>query len=119
MLHLDSVPVAGMFMVRHWFIGYFAHNQGHRDWHAEGTSVQGYNIRFCELITMGECWHHNHRAFPGSALPGINADQTDPGWWMLRLMAAAGLVWDIKTPEDMPARHELVRVGGQGFAVAV
>jgi len=92
----------------HWLIGHFAHNTGHRDWEIEGASVQGYNIKFCGIITMGECWHNNHHAFPGSALLGVNTNQSDPGWWMLMLMEKIGLVWDIKTPEDLSQRNELV-----------
>lgn len=92
----------------HWLIGHFAHNTGHRDWDVAGASVQGYNIKFCGLITMGECWHNNHHAFPDSALLGINADQTDPGWWMLMLMEKMGLVWNIKTPKDLKPRRELI-----------
>jgi len=97
-----SVSVFG-----HWLIGHFAHNIGHQDWTIEGASVQGYNIKFCGLITMGECWHNNHHAFPGSARLGINNDQTDPGWWMLMLMKKMGLVWDIKQPQDLKVRPEL------------
>jgi stearoyl-CoA desaturase (delta-9 desaturase) len=91
----------------HWLIGHFAHNTGHRDWNVDGASVQGYNIQFCGLITMGECWHNNHHAFPDSALLGIKSDQTDPGWWMLLLMEKIGLVWNIKRPEDLKLRSEL------------
>lgn len=94
----------------HWLIGYFAHNQGEREWHVTGASVQGYNIRFCGLITMGECWHNNHHAFPGSALMGIHANQSDPGWWMLIIMKQFGLVWDIKTPEDLAYREEISHI---------
>jgi fatty-acid desaturase len=92
----------------HWLIGYFAHNTGHREWHVEGAAVQGFNIRFCGLITMGECWHNNHHAFPNSALLGIHSNQVDPGWWVLRVLEKVGLVWAIKTPNDLPARPELV-----------
>jgi len=92
----------------HWLIGYFAHNEGDRDWNVEGAAVQGFNIRFCSLITMGESWHNNHHAFPGSALLGIKKGQVDPGWWMLRLFQSIRLVWDIKLPEDLPVRRELV-----------
>ena len=67
----------------HWFIGYFAHNQGARDWHVDGAAIQGFNIKFASLITMGESWHNNHHAFPGSALLGIEKNQLDPGWWVL------------------------------------
>ena len=98
-----AVSVSG-----HWLIGFFAHNTGHRDWHVEGAAVQGFNIRFCGLITMGECWHNNHHAYPGSALLGINPDQVDPGWWVLMVLQKLGLVWNIKKPEDLAERPELI-----------
>lgn len=91
----------------HWLIGYFAHNRGHREWHVDGAAVQGFNVRFCGLITMGECWHNNHHAFPNSALLGVNANQPDPGWWVLMVLKRLGLVWNIKTPGDLPFRPEL------------
>ncbi len=94
----------------HWLIGYFAHNTGHRDWHVEGAAVQGFNVKYCGLITMGECWHNNHHAYPGSALLGIYEHQTDPGWWILLLLKRFGLVWDTKLPEDLPVRCELTPV---------
>jgi fatty-acid desaturase len=80
----------------HWFIGYMAHNNGGRHWHVEGASVQGYNIKFAALITMGENWHNNHHAFPGSALLGVEPGQMDPGWWVLMVLKKLGLVWNIK-----------------------
>lgn len=73
----------------HWLIGYFAHNLGHRSWHVKGAGVQGYNIKFCGLITMGECWHNNHHAFPGSAKLGLEKGQSDPGWWVLIILSKA------------------------------
>lgn len=91
----------------HWLIGYFAHNKGHRDWHVCGAAVQGHNVRFCGLITFGECWHNNHHAFPGSAKLGLTPDQTDPGWWMLKFFERAGLVSDIIMPGHLPPRPEL------------
>jgi len=74
------------------------------------ASVQGYNVRFCGLITMGENWHNNHHAFPGSAILGIRKGQTDPGWWVLMLMQRCGMVWNIKRPEDLEYRKELERI---------
>jgi len=97
-----SVSVTG-----HWLIGYFAHNEGHRDWEVEGAAVQGYNIKYAGWITMGECWHNNHHAYPGSALLGLYEDQVDPGWWALTLLNKLGSVWNIKLPDDMPVRKEL------------
>jgi len=94
-------------MTGHWLIGYFAHNEGDRDWHVNGASVQGYNIKFAALITMGESWHNNHHAFPGSALLGIEDNQIDPGWWVLKRLEKMGLVCNLKLPEDFPVRNEL------------
>lgn len=91
----------------HWLIGYFAHNEGGQDWHIDGASVQGFNIRFASLLTMGESWHNNHHAFPGSAKLGLEKGQLDPGWWVLRFFEKINLVWDIKLPKDLPAREEL------------
>lgn len=92
----------------HWLIGYFAHNSGHRSWHVKGAGVQGYNIKFCGLITMGECWHNNHHAFPGSAKLGLEKSQSDPGWWVLIILSKIGLVKNLKLVADLEERQELV-----------
>jgi stearoyl-CoA desaturase (delta-9 desaturase) len=75
----------------HWLVGYFAHNRGPRSWHINGAGVQGYNIPGCGLITMGEAWHNNHHAFPGSARLGIKEGEWDPGWWVLMVLYHVGL----------------------------
>jgi len=95
----------------HWLIGYFAHNQGHRNWRVNGASVQGYNVRFCGLVTMGECWHNNHHAFPGSAKIGLGRGEVDPGWWVLVLLEKAGLVSNLKTPDQLEVRKDLEELG--------
>ncbi|WP_394782083.1 acyl-CoA desaturase [Undibacterium sp.] len=91
----------------HWLIGYFAHNHGGMHYRVNDAAVQGRNIRLTSLLTMGECWHNNHHAFPGSARLGLFAGEWDPGWWMLMLLCRAGLVWGIKLPHDLPKRAEL------------
>jgi fatty-acid desaturase len=95
-------------LIGHWLIGYFAHNHGERDWHLEGNAVQGYNLPHLGLITMGECWHNNHHAFPDSARLGLAHTQHDPGWWALRVLHRLGLVRDLKQPADMRTRPELI-----------
>ena len=94
----------------HWLIGYFAHNQGRRDWDVPGAAVQGHNVRWCALLTMGESWHNNHHAFPGSARIGLEPGQWDPGWWVLQLLHRAGVVSDLKLPDSLPARADLKRL---------
>jgi stearoyl-CoA desaturase (delta-9 desaturase) len=96
----------------HWLVGYFAHNRGPRSWHLEGAGVQGYNVRYCGLITMGEAWHNNHHAFPGSARLGLKAGEIDPGWWVLSGLERLGLVWGIRTPEMLPRRPNLLALSG-------
>lgn len=97
----------------HWFIGYHAHNEGHRDWHVEGAAVQGHNVKYCGIITFGECWHNNHHAFPGSARLGLQPGQTDPGWWALKLLEAGGIVSNLVLPTDIPERPELKEFDGK------
>jgi stearoyl-CoA desaturase (delta-9 desaturase) len=94
----------------HWLIGYFAHNEGGMRFRVEGAAVQGHNIPFTSLLTMGECWHNNHHAYPGSARLGIHDGEWDPGWWVLCGLSRLGLVWSMRLPPDLPARSELVPV---------
>ena len=96
----------------HWLVGYFAHNQGLRNWHVEGAGVQGYNIQYCSILTMGESWHNNHHAFPGSARLGLKSNEIDLGWTVLLILSKIGLVWGIKCPEDLPERECLVSLKG-------
>jgi len=90
----------------HWLIGYFAHNHGPMRNEISGAAVQGHNVRLASLITLGESWHNNHHAYPGSARLGLYPGEWDPGWWMLVLLRRSGLVWDITQAQDLPARPE-------------
>lgn len=96
---------AGVF--GHWLIGYYAHNHGGMHYSVDGAAVQGRNIPLTSLLTMGECWHNNHHAFPASARLGLYAGEWDPGWWMLLVLRKTGLVWGLMLPQDLPARAEL------------
>jgi fatty-acid desaturase len=94
----------------HWLIGYFAHNHGQMHFHVDGAAVQGRNIRLASLLTMGECWHNNHHAYPGSARLGLLPGEWDPGWWMLLLLRRLGLVSGLRLPQDLAPRPELRRM---------
>lgn len=90
----------------HWLIGYFAHNHGPMRNEITGAAVQGHNVRLASLITLGESWHNNHHAYPGSARLGLYPGEWDPGWWTLVLLRRWGLVWEITQAQDLPARPE-------------
>jgi len=94
----------------HWLIGYFAHNHGGMSFEVRGAAVQGRNVRWTSLITMGECWHNNHHAYPGSARLGLHEGEWDPGWWVLIALQRTGLVWNLRLPADLAPRPELARI---------
>ncbi|WP_218574653.1 acyl-CoA desaturase [Reyranella sp. CPCC 100927] len=107
---------AGVF--GHWLIGYFAHNHGDMHYEVRGAAVQGRNIRLTSLLTMGESWHNNHHAYPGSARLGLHPGEWDPGWWLLVALHRLGLVWNLRLPQDLPARPELVALDDAAKPVA-
>jgi len=94
----------------HWLVGHFAHRRGGQGWIVRGAAAQGYNVAIAGLISMGESWHNNHHAFPGSAKLGLFPGQIDLGWWLIKLFEACGLAADIKTPADLPERPALQRL---------
>lgn len=100
-----SVCVTG-----HWLVGYFAHNEGPMRWRVMGAGVQGHDVPLAALFSMGESWHNNHHAYPGSARIGLSDDQPDPGWWFVLALERLGLAWNIKTPATIAVRSALVRL---------
>jgi stearoyl-CoA desaturase (delta-9 desaturase) len=96
---------AGVF--GHWLIGYFAHNHGEMHRVVDNAAVQGRNVRLTSLLTMGECWHNNHHAFPGSARLGLGKGEWDPGWWVLCAFEKLGLAWKLRLPAHLAPRPEL------------
>ena len=65
------------------------------------TSDDSRNNWLLALITMGEGWHNNHHHFMGSTRQGFYWWEIDMSYWIVRGLAAVGLVWDVKEP---PAR---------------
>lgn len=60
------------------------------------TNDDSRNNWFLALLTLGEGWHNNHHFHPGSARQGFVWWEFDPSYWMLRVMAWTGLVWDLR-----------------------
>jgi stearoyl-CoA desaturase (Delta-9 desaturase) len=65
------------------------------------TGDDSRNNWFLALITLGEGWHNNHHHHPGSTRQGFYWWEIDPTYWILRVMARLGLVWDLR---PVPAR---------------
>jgi stearoyl-CoA desaturase (delta-9 desaturase) len=88
----------------HWFISFFAHRTGPQSWTVDGAGVQAHDVPIAAIPTMGESWHNNHHAFPGSARHGLYPGQFDPGFRFVQLLELLGLAWNIQTPDKLPPR---------------
>ncbi len=74
-------------------INSLAHRFGRRRFDTRDDSR---NNAWLALITFGEGWHNNHHFFPGSARQGFCWWELDLTYCGLRLLAALGLVRDLK-----------------------
>lgn len=74
-------------------INSLAHRFGRRRFDTRDDSR---NNLWLALITFGEGWHNNHHFYPGSTRQGFRWWEIDLTWYGLRLLAALGLVWDLK-----------------------
>ena len=89
-----------VFFIHHvtWSINSVCHFLGRRRFDVEDHST---NVFWLALPTLGEAWHHNHHAFPRSAVHGMGRRELDPSAGVIRAMEKLGLVWDVVriTPE--------------------
>ena len=78
-----------------WLVNSASHRFGYRNFPVKDLST---NCWWVALLAYGEGWHNNHHAFPTSARHGLTFWEVDPGYWfIIRLLKAVGLAWDIKT----------------------
>jgi stearoyl-CoA desaturase (delta-9 desaturase) len=76
----------------------FGHSFGSRPF---DTKDESRNNWILAVLGFGDGWHNNHHAFPSMAYHGMRWRQIDPSALVIRLLAALGLVWNVKSP---PAR---------------
>ena len=62
------------------------------------TSDDSRNNWLLAILTTGEGWHNNHHHYQSSANQGFRWWEIDVTFYMLRLMALCGLVWDLRRP---------------------
>jgi stearoyl-CoA desaturase (delta-9 desaturase) len=94
-----------------WAINSVLHRFGSKPF---ATPDNSHNAGIVSLLTFGEAWHNNHHAFPTSAKFGVRHGWTDPGWWLVKSLEAAGCVAEVREPADSMIEERL-REGRQYY----
>lgn len=55
------------------------------------TADDSVNVWWVALLAMGEGWHNNHHASPGSARTGLRSFEFDLSWLIIQAMSKVGL----------------------------
>lgn len=76
-------------------INSLAHWWGRRRYATTDDSKNSFALA---LVTMGEGWHNNHHYYQRSTAQGFFWWEIDCTYYILRALAAVGLVWDLHTP---------------------
>jgi stearoyl-CoA desaturase (delta-9 desaturase) len=94
-----------IFLLHHvtWSINSVCHFFGTRRF---ATDDQSTNVFWLSVLSFGESWHHNHHAFPRSAIHGLRWYEIDPTGWVIRGMRRLKLAWNVVeiTPERQRAK---------------
>ena len=93
------------FLLHHvtWSINSVCHFFGRRRFQVDDHST---NVAWLSLISFGESWHHNHHAFPRSAVHGLRRRELDPSAWVIGALERVGLAWNVVriSPERQAAK---------------
>ncbi len=83
-----------IFFVHHvtWSINSVCHFLGGRRFEVADESR---NVFWLALPSLGESWHHNHHAFPRSAVHGLRRWELDPSALVIAALERAGLAWNV------------------------
>ncbi len=83
-----------VFFVHHvtWSVNSVCHFLGTRRFEVEDHST---NVFWLALPSLGESWHHNHHAFPRSAVHGLRRWELDPSALLIAGMERVGLAWNV------------------------
>ena len=79
-----------VFFVHHvtWSVNSVCHFLGSRRFDTDDRST---NVFWLALPSLGESWHHNHHAFPRSAVHGLKRWEVDPSAMIIGAMEKVGL----------------------------
>lgn len=64
------------------------------------TGDESRNNFWLALITLGEGWHNNHHYYQSSCRQGFYWWEVDVTYYIIRALAAVGLVWDVREPPE-------------------
>ena len=83
-----------IFFVHHitWSVNSVCHFFGTRRFDTDDRST---NVFWLALPSLGESWHHNHHAFPRSAVHGLRSWEIDPSALIIGTMEKLGLAWNV------------------------
>jgi stearoyl-CoA desaturase (Delta-9 desaturase) len=83
-----------IFFVHHvtWSVNSICHYFGTRRFLTEDRST---NVFWLALPSLGESWHHNHHAFPRSAVHGLKRWEVDPSALIIGALERTGLAWNV------------------------
>jgi stearoyl-CoA desaturase (Delta-9 desaturase) len=70
------------------------------------TGDQSRNNLWLALLTFGEGWHNNHHHYQSAARQGFRWYEIDISFYVLKALAAAGLVWQLNSPPAHVVRGE-------------
>ena len=83
---LAAFAHTNMYLAGNAAVNALGHHFGRRPYDIRATNLQW--LAFC---TMGEGLHNNHHAAPSSPRLSHRWSEIDPGWWVIRTLAACGL----------------------------
>jgi fatty-acid desaturase len=65
------------------------------------TNDDSVNVWWVSVLALGDGWHNNHHAFPGSSRGGVRSHEFDISWQMIRLGKLCGFVSEANEPPKM------------------
>jgi stearoyl-CoA desaturase (delta-9 desaturase) len=74
-----------------------SHIFGRRRYETGDTSRNNWLVA---LLTFGEGWHNNHHYYMASARQGFFWWEIDVTYYVLRALAALGIVWELRLPTE-------------------
>jgi stearoyl-CoA desaturase (delta-9 desaturase) len=83
-----------VFFVHHvtWSVNSVCHFLGSRRFDTDDHST---NVFWLAVPSLGESWHHNHHAFPRSAVHGLKRWELDPSALIIATMEKVGLAHNV------------------------